>query len=114
MTAQTITVSGRRTPRWRKILNSVFSYGLLLAVAVFVLLPIIWGLDISLKQEGEYSANPIKWLPGLPYWINYVHVPGVSEIRQEFALPGCVVFRANRHHQLDVRFCVLAHPGART
>ena len=74
MTAKPMTVAGYHAPRLRKILGSAFSYALLLAIAVFVLLPIIWGIDISLKQEGEYSANPIKWLPRVPYWINYVHV----------------------------------------
>jgi len=74
MTAQPMIAGGRRAPRWRRIINNVFAYALLLGVAVFVMLPVLWGLDISLKRQGEYSANPIKWLPSVPQWINYVYV----------------------------------------
>jgi multiple sugar transport system permease protein len=55
-------------------LSNIGNYVLLIGVAIFVMLPIFWGVITSLKQEGEYTANPIKWLPSVPQWLNYVHV----------------------------------------
>jgi ABC-type glycerol-3-phosphate transport system permease component len=74
MTGDAITTGSRQPFNSRKFFGSAGLYILLIGVAVFVMLPVFWGMITSLKQEGEYSANPIKWLPDAPNWINYVHV----------------------------------------
>ena len=74
MTGDAMTTGSSQPASPRKLLGRVGLYALLIGVALFVMLPIFWGMIISLKQEGEYSANPIKWLPSVPQFINYVHV----------------------------------------
>jgi multiple sugar transport system permease protein len=75
MTGNTITVvSKQQTGSRRKLGRSIGNYVLLIGVALFVMLPIFWGIVTSLKVEGEYSANPIKWLPATPQFVNYLHV----------------------------------------
>jgi ABC-type glycerol-3-phosphate transport system permease component len=74
MTGQAVVTGSGQSTNWRKWLGSAGIYILLIGVAVFVMLPVFWGMITSLKQEGEYSANPIKWLPDAPNWINYVYV----------------------------------------
>ncbi len=74
MTGNAITTNTRQPFNSRKFFGRVGLYTLLFGVAVFVMLPVAWGIITSLKQEGEYSANPIKWLPVVPQFVNYVHV----------------------------------------
>jgi len=74
MTGDPFTARSRQPIGSRQRLEKFTTAALLMAVGLLVMLPIFWGLDVSLKQEGEYSANPIKWLPDVPQWINFVHV----------------------------------------
>jgi len=47
-------------------------YGILIGVAILLGLPVLWFLVSSLKTESEYIAYPIKFLPRVPVWQNYV------------------------------------------
>ena len=57
-----------------KRLSSFLSYGLLIGVALLLMLPIIWLLITSLKQNTEYLSYPIVFLPAVPQWNNYAQV----------------------------------------
>lgn len=58
----------------RKVVQQVFSYGILILVAVGVALPAVWFVITSLKRDVEYNAWPIQILPEVPQWHNYVEV----------------------------------------
>jgi multiple sugar transport system permease protein len=57
-----------------KRLSGFLSYGLLIGVAFLLMLPIIWLLITSLKQNTEYLSYPIVFLPAVPQWNNYAQV----------------------------------------
>jgi len=57
-----------------KRLNRAGSYAILIVVAVLVVTPIIWLLLSSLKQDSDYMAWPIHFLPINWQWINYERV----------------------------------------
>jgi len=50
------------------------SYGVLILVTGLITLPAIWFLITSLKKEVEYLSYPIKVLPAVAQWENYVKV----------------------------------------
>jgi len=56
----------------RRLAGSIFLYFLLALVAFLIGLPVLWFLVSSLKTESEYIAYPIKFLPRIPVWQNYV------------------------------------------
>lgn len=56
----------------RKVLGQILLYGLLSLVALALGTPVLWFLVSSLKTESEYIAYPIKFLPKVLIWQNYV------------------------------------------
>ncbi len=54
-----------------KRLNRAGSYAILIVVGMLVVTPIIWLLLSSLKQDSDYMAWPIHFLPMVWRWINY-------------------------------------------
>ena len=56
----------------RKLLNGLVLYGILIGVALLLGLPVLWFLVSSVKTESEYIAYPIKFLPHVPIWQNYI------------------------------------------
>lgn len=58
-----------RNTIWR-----VLAYILLLPTAVFVLLPFVWTLLSSLKENDKIFVVPMKWLPDTWQWSNYVEI----------------------------------------
>ena len=56
----------------RRVVGQVLVYTLLGLVALAVGLPVLWFLVSSLKTESEYIAYPIRFLPKVPIWRNYV------------------------------------------
>jgi multiple sugar transport system permease protein len=57
-----------------KRVNRAGSYTILIIVGILVVTPIVWLLLSSLKQDNEYMAWPIQFLPMIWRWINYVRV----------------------------------------
>ena len=55
-----------------KALSSFLLYALLIVVAFCIGLPVFWFLVSSFKTESEYIAYPIKFLPKVVQWKNYV------------------------------------------
>lgn len=56
----------------RKLTNGLAVYGILVGGAFLLGLPVLWFLVSSLKTESEYIAYPIRFLPRVPIWQNYV------------------------------------------
>ena len=55
-------------------LSRLWTYALLIVVAIIILFPFVWLLSSSLKNEFQFFAIPIQWIPNPPMWSNYVQV----------------------------------------
>lgn len=64
----------RRSLSPRRLTRIAISYGVLLLVTVIVSLPVFWFVVTTLKKDIEYLSYPIKILPAVPQWDNYVKV----------------------------------------
>ncbi len=56
------------------VLSTIFRviiYIMLLALAVFTLIPFVWMISSSLKLDREVFAYPMKWIPETFHWENY-------------------------------------------
>lgn len=52
----------------------VIMYLALILIAVVTLLPLVWMVSASLKQSSEVFTSPIKWIPEVVQWKNYVKI----------------------------------------
>lgn len=57
----------QRISRW-------WVYVVLVIMALIILFPFAWLLTSSLKNEFQFFAIPIQWIPNPPRWSNYVEV----------------------------------------
>jgi len=57
--------------RFRKNMNRAGGYTVLIFVAILVVIPVIWLLISSVKQDSEYMAWPIHFLPVDWRWVNF-------------------------------------------
>lgn len=57
-----------------KLFGTVVGYIAMIACSAFVLLPFVWMCLSSLKSNNEVYAVPIKWLPSVWHWENYVNI----------------------------------------
>ncbi|GAC1361562.1 MAG: carbohydrate ABC transporter permease [Ktedonobacteraceae bacterium] len=57
-----------------KKLSMLWTYVLLSVLSIIFLLPFVWIISASLKNEFQYFAIPIRWIPNPPLWSNYVEV----------------------------------------
>jgi len=55
-----------------KRLGNFWAYLLLTFGSIVMILPFFWMLSTSLKTYNETLAMPIKWLPSVPQWQNYI------------------------------------------
>jgi len=49
-----------------------FQYAVMIALSAIFLLPLLWLISSSLKQQSEVFAYPPVWIPNPPQWDNYV------------------------------------------
>ena len=49
----------------------VVIYAVLIALAVFTLIPFVWMLSSSLKLDREVFSYPMRWIPETFHWENY-------------------------------------------
>jgi ABC-type glycerol-3-phosphate transport system permease component len=49
----------------------LLTYAILTLFAIFTLLPFVWLLTSSVKDNSQYFADPIIWLPLPAHWANY-------------------------------------------
>ena len=55
----------------RGAISRVFTYVLLIALAIIMVLPFIWMASASLKLDKDVFRFPIEWIPKDPRWSNY-------------------------------------------
>ncbi len=64
-----------RTRRARRPLGyyarRALQYGVMIALSAVFLIPLLWLVSSSLKQQGEVFAYPPIWIPSPPQWGNY-------------------------------------------
>jgi len=68
-------VSGKQIKQDNPMLQLVgktLLYIVLIAVALFTLIPFVWMISSSLKLDREVFAYPMKWIPETFRWENYV------------------------------------------
>ena len=54
--------------------SGYWTYVLLAVMAILILFPFVWLLSSSLKNEFQFFAIPIQWIPKPFMWTNYVQV----------------------------------------
>ena len=59
----------QRTPA--SVALKVLLYVVLIALAVFTLIPFVWMISASLKLDREVFSYPIHWIPEVFHWENY-------------------------------------------
>lgn len=55
-----------------QIIGKTLLYIVLIAVALFTLIPFVWMISSSLKLDREVFAYPMKWIPETFRWENYM------------------------------------------
>ena len=55
-----------------QLIGRIVLYIVLIAVALFTLVPFVWMISSSLKLDREVFAYPMKWIPERFRWENYV------------------------------------------
>lgn len=53
------------------VVGKAILYIVLIAVALFTLIPFVWMLSASLKLDREVFSYPIRWIPEVFHWENY-------------------------------------------
>ncbi|MBE5815538.1 MAG: carbohydrate ABC transporter permease [Clostridiales bacterium] len=53
------------------MVGKVLLYVVLIAVALFTLIPFVWMISSSLKLDREVFVYPIRWIPEVFHWENY-------------------------------------------
>lgn len=57
-----------------KRLSMAWTYVILIVMGLLILFPFAWLITSSLKNEFQYYAVPIQWIPNPAMWSNYVDV----------------------------------------
>ncbi len=65
-------VEGRRTTG--AVVGRVILYIVLIALAIFTLIPFVWMISSSLKLDREVFTFPMKWIPETFHWENYSQI----------------------------------------
>ena len=68
------------TKRTRRTAGHVLLYVVLIVFAIFLLVPFAWMVLSSLKAPNDVFSVPVKWLPDMWVWQNYVDIWTKSNI----------------------------------
>jgi len=68
------------TKRTRRTAGRVLLYVVLIVFAIFLLVPFAWMVLSSLKAPNDVFSVPVKWLPDMWVWQNYVDIWTKSNI----------------------------------
>jgi ABC-type glycerol-3-phosphate transport system permease component len=52
-------------------IRRAFQYAVMIGLSVIFMVPLLWLVSSSLKQQGEVFAYPPIWIPNPPQWDNY-------------------------------------------
>lgn len=61
----------RQDNKTLQAVGKVVLYAVLVALALFTLIPFVWMISASLKLDREVFAFPMKWIPEIFHWENY-------------------------------------------
>ena len=61
----------RQDNKTMQAVGKVVLYAVLIALALFTLIPFVWMISASLKLDREVFAFPMKWIPETFHWENY-------------------------------------------
>ncbi|MFK4791734.1 carbohydrate ABC transporter permease [Microbacterium sp. ZW T5_56] len=64
----------------RRTAGRVLLYAVLIVFAIFLLVPFVWMVLSSLKAPNDVFSVPVKWLPDIWVWQNYVDIWTKSNI----------------------------------
>ncbi len=62
----------KRLARLRRVTGTAILYLTLLAGAIVFMIPFVWMITTSLKDQSEVMLLPIRWIPRRLLWSNYV------------------------------------------
>ena len=78
------------------VAGRVILYVVLIALALFTLIPFVWMVSASLKLDREVFSYPIRWVPEVFHWENYSliwsKVPLVTYFKNTAAIAILVTF----------------------
>jgi multiple sugar transport system permease protein len=57
--------------RIRRVAGRVLIYAVLVTLSAIFIIPFIWQLSSSLKEQGQVFAYPPQWIPNPWMWVNY-------------------------------------------
>ena len=61
-------------------LGRILLYAVMIVAAALILLPFYWMVMSSLKTNNEVFTVPVKWIPDVPQWGNYLTIWQKSEM----------------------------------
>ncbi len=64
----------RSTREQKKRTANVIIYGVLLVLVAALMVPFIWMLSSSLKENNQVLTVPIQWIPAEFVWSNYTDI----------------------------------------
>jgi multiple sugar transport system permease protein len=67
-----VAAASRRRAARLRLLGRLALHLVLIVMAVTFLVPTLWLLSSSLKASTEIFTSPIRWIPAVPEWGNYV------------------------------------------
>lgn len=66
-----LSVTGKKNSVVLHKVGRVILYIVLIALALFTLIPFVWMLSASLKLDREVFTYPVQWIPETFHWENY-------------------------------------------
>ena len=66
-----LSVTGKKNSVVLHKIGRVILYIVLIALALFTLIPFVWMLSASLKLDREVFTYPVQWIPETFHWENY-------------------------------------------
>ncbi|MEG3613967.1 carbohydrate ABC transporter permease [Isoptericola haloaureus] len=66
--------------RWKRQASRAVGYAALLVAAAGILLPFVWMVISSLKENNQVFTVPLQWIPDPVVWQNYVEIWAKSDM----------------------------------
>lgn len=60
--------------QFKEIVKKYFATTVMMAFGLFMLMPLLWMISASLKEEGEVFGYTVQWIPKVLKWDNYKEV----------------------------------------
>lgn len=63
-----------RSYKAKKKINNALLFLIMLFIGLCMIMPFLWTLSSSFKNNNEIFSYPVKWIPEIFRWSNYVDV----------------------------------------